>query len=43
MNENKIDVSEIIKSDIHSNDVVLFMKGSPDFPMCGFQPQLLKF
>ena len=36
MNENKIDVSEIIKSDIQSNDVVLFMKGSPDFPMCGF-------
>ena len=36
MNDNKIDVSEIIRSDIQSNDVVLFMKGTPDFPMCGF-------
>ena len=31
-----IDVSESIKNEIKSNDVVLFMKGTPDFPMCGF-------
>ena len=28
-----------IKSDIESNDVVLYMKGTPDFPMCGFSGQ----
>jgi monothiol glutaredoxin len=29
-------VSERIKSDITGNDVVLYMKGSPVFPQCGF-------
>ena len=27
---------ERIKQTIENNDVVLFMKGSPDFPQCGF-------
>ena len=36
MNENIIDVSENIKNEISNNDVVLFMKGTPVFPMCGF-------
>ena len=31
-----IDVSESIRNEIKSNDVVLFMKGTPVFPMCGF-------
>ena len=29
-------VSESIQSTIDSNDVVLFMKGSPMMPQCGF-------
>lgn len=29
-------VFERIRSDIEGNDVVVFMKGSPDFPQCGF-------
>ena len=29
-------VSQNIKNEIQSNDVVLFMKGTPVFPMCGF-------
>ena len=29
-------VSEQIKKDINENDVVLFMKGTPVQPMCGF-------
>jgi monothiol glutaredoxin len=29
-------VSEQIKKDIHDNDVVLYMKGTPVQPMCGF-------
>ena len=27
---------------ISSNDVVLFMKGSPDFPQCGFSAQVVE-
>jgi monothiol glutaredoxin len=30
------DVSERIKQNIDENDVVLFMKGTPVFPQCGF-------
>ncbi len=29
-------IQEQIKQLVESNDVVLFMKGSPDFPQCGF-------
>ena len=29
-------VSQNIKNEIKSNDVMLFMKGTPVFPMCGF-------
>ena len=36
MEDNNVDVSENIKNEIASNDVVLFMKGTPVFPMCGF-------
>ena len=36
MEDNNLDVSENIKNEISSNDVVLFMKGTPVFPMCGF-------
>ena len=34
--ENFLDVSEIIKNEVKNNNVVLFMKGTPSFPMCGF-------
>lgn len=30
------DVKERIRKTVESGDVVLFMKGSPDFPQCGF-------
>jgi monothiol glutaredoxin len=37
MNDNNfLDVSENINNQITNNDVVLFMKGTPIFPMCGF-------
>ena len=43
MNENiNIDVTESIKNEIKSNDVVLFMKGTPDFPMCGFSAAVVQ-
>ena len=31
-----MDVMEEIKKTVEENPVVLFMKGSPDFPQCGF-------
>ena len=39
---NTIDVTENIKSEIKSNDVVLFMKGTPVFPMCGFSAAVVQ-
>ena len=37
-----IDVSESIKNEIKSNDVVLYMKGTPVFPMCGFSAAVIQ-
>ena len=34
-----MDVTERIKSQINAQPVVLFMKGTPDFPQCGFSAQ----
>jgi monothiol glutaredoxin len=31
-----MDIQETIKSQVTSNPVVLYMKGSPKFPQCGF-------
>ena len=31
-----MDVMEHIKKTVEENPVLLFMKGSPDFPQCGF-------
>ena len=30
------DANALIDNEVKSNDVVLFMKGTPEFPMCGF-------
>ena len=35
-------VTERIKSDLSGNDVVLFMKGSPVFPQCGFSAAVVQ-
>jgi len=35
-------INDTIKSDITENDVVLFMKGTPQFPMCGFSGQVVQ-
>ena len=40
-----MDVQEQIKQQVTGNPVVLYMKGSPDFPQCGFSAtavQILK-
>jgi monothiol glutaredoxin len=31
-----VDIVDRIKSQLSSNPVLLFMKGTPDFPQCGF-------
>jgi len=34
-----LDINERIKDQLGNNPVMLFMKGSPDFPQCGFSSQ----
>jgi monothiol glutaredoxin len=35
-------IKDEIQSTIDTNDVVLFMKGTPDFPQCGFSGQVIQ-
>ena len=35
-------ISEFIANEVKSNDVVLFMKGTPQFPQCGFSGQVVQ-
>jgi len=35
-------IHSFIDNEVKSNDVVLFMKGTPDFPQCGFSGQLVQ-
>lgn len=35
-------ISEFIDNEVKNNDVVLFMKGTPGFPQCGFSGQLVQ-
>ena len=35
-------IHDQIKTEVTSNDVVLFMKGTPQFPMCGFSGQVVQ-
>ena len=32
----KMSIEQFIDNEVKSNDVVLFMKGTPQFPQCGF-------
>ena len=36
------DINDIITSELADNDVVLFMKGTPVFPQCGFSSQVVQ-
>lgn len=33
---DEVDVTQRIEQQLKSNRIVLFMKGTPDFPQCGF-------
>jgi monothiol glutaredoxin len=35
-------IEQFIDNEVKSNDVVLFMKGTPQFPMCGFSAQVVQ-
>ena len=35
-------MNEYIGNEVKSNDVVLFMKGTPGFPQCGFSGQVVQ-
>lgn len=36
------EVIEVIKEQIENNPVILYMKGSPQFPQCGFSAQAVE-
>jgi len=36
------DINAFIEDNVKKNDVFLFMKGSPDFPQCGFSGQVVQ-
>ena len=36
------EINQVIDNEVKSNDVVLFMKGTPQFPMCGFSGQVVQ-
>ena len=36
------DIHALIQNEVSSNDVVLFLKGTPAFPQCGFSGQVVQ-
>ena len=37
-----MDVKDRIQEQLKSNSVVLYMKGTPDFPQCGFSASVVR-
>lgn len=37
-----MDIEEIIKQQVKTHPVVLYMKGTPDFPQCGFSASAIQ-
>lgn len=35
-------INALIDNEVKNNDVVLFLKGTPDFPQCGFSGQVVQ-
>src|SRR3954469_5379690 len=40
--EGSMAIEQFIDNELKGNDVVLFMKGTPQFPMCGFSGQVVQ-
>lgn len=37
-----MDIKEVIKQQVKTHPVVLYMKGTPDFPQCGFSASAIQ-
>jgi monothiol glutaredoxin len=37
-----MDIQEVIRQQVSSHPVVLYMKGTPDFPQCGFSANAIR-
>lgn len=35
-------IADFIDNEVKTNDIVVFMKGTPDFPQCGFSGQVVQ-
>jgi monothiol glutaredoxin len=42
LEELDMSIEQFIDNEVKSNDVVLFMKGTPQFPQCGFSGQVVQ-
>jgi monothiol glutaredoxin len=42
MKDQVMGIEQFIDNEVKGNDVVLFMKGTPQFPMCGFSGQVVQ-
>jgi monothiol glutaredoxin len=40
--KTEMSIEQFIDNELKGNDVVLFMKGTPQFPMCGFSGQVVQ-
>jgi monothiol glutaredoxin len=40
--EDSMAIEKFIENEVKANDVVLFMKGTPQSPMCGFSGQVVQ-
>jgi monothiol glutaredoxin len=38
----RMSIEKFIDNELKTNDIVLFMKGTPQFPMCGFSGQVVQ-
>src|SRR5205085_9135017 len=38
----RMSIDQFIENEVKNNEVVLFMKGTPQFPMCGFSGQVVQ-
>ena len=38
----ELDATQTIEKEINTSDLVLFMKGTPAFPMCGFSATVVQ-
>jgi monothiol glutaredoxin len=40
--DTSMSIDQFIENEVKANDVVLFMKGTPQFPQCGFSGQVVQ-